>query len=89
MKLTKQVIIQIAELCLFCLALGLLVPPVPSDDEVVYRLAPTMIFGGGAFAISLILATRRKAEHWLSATFKMLFYFLLAWIIHHRVFELR
>jgi hypothetical protein len=89
MEKTKPIALSVAELLLFFFAFAMLVPPVPSDAQTVYRLTPTLVIGGGAFALSLLLATCRRAEHWLAAALKLLFYFGLAWIIHERVFGFR
>ena len=75
-KNTKPIALRVAELLLFLFALGMLIPPVPSNNNTVYRLAPTLFIGGSAFALSLLLATCRRGEHWLAATIKLLFYFL-------------
>jgi len=88
-KNTKPIALRVAELLLFFFALGMLIPPVPSNNNTVYRLAPRLFIGGSAFALSLLLATCRRGEHWLAATIKLLFYFLLASIIHERVFGYR
>jgi hypothetical protein len=89
MEKAKPIALRVAELLLFFFAFGMLVPPVPSHTETVYRLTPTLVIGGSAFALSLFLAIRRRAEHWLTAALKLLFYFGLAWIIHERVFAFR
>ena len=89
MEKAKPIALRVAELLLFFFAFAWLVPPVPSDTQTVYRLTPTLMIGGSAFALSLFLATFRRAEHWLTATLKLLFYFGLAWIIHERVFGFR
>ncbi len=89
MEKTKRVTIRVVELLLFFFAFTMVVPPVPSDDHTVYRLTPRLLIGGSAFALSLFLATFRRAEHWLTAALKLLFYFGLAWVIHGRVFGFR
>lgn len=89
MEKAKPIALRVAELLLFIFAFVILVPPVPSDSQTVYRLTPTLVIGGGAFMLSLVLSTCRRAENWLTAAFKLLFYFGLAWIIHERVFGLR
>ena len=89
MEKAKPIVLRVAELLLFFFALAMLVPPVPSDAQTVYRLAPTLIIGGGAFSLSLFLSICRRAEHWLTAVLKLLFYFGLAWMIHERVFAFR
>ena len=89
MQKARLVAVRVAELLLFFFAFMMLVPPVPSDVQTVYRLAPTLIFGGGAFTFSLSLAACRRAENWLTAALKLLSYFGLAWIIHERVFGFR
>ena len=89
MEKAKPIALRVAELLLFFFALAMLVPPVPSDTQTVYRLTPTLIIGGGAFALSLLLSTCQRAEHWVTAIIKLVFYFGLAWIIHERVFGFR
>jgi hypothetical protein len=86
MEKAKPIVLRVAELLLFFFALAMLVPPVPSDSQTVYRLTPTLAIGGGTFALSLVLSTCRRAEHWVTATLKLLFYLGLAWIVHERVF---
>ncbi len=89
MEKAKPIALRVAELLLFFFAFVMLVPSVPSDTQTVIRLTPTLVIGGGAFALSLLLATCRRAEHWVTATLKLLFYFGLAWVIHERVFGFR
>ena len=79
---------RVAELLLFFFAFAMLVPAVPSNAHEVYSVMPTLIIGGGAYALSLMLAVWRKAENGLTASLKFLFYTGLAWIIHQRVFAL-
>ena len=74
---------------MFIFAFVMLVPPVPSDSQTVCRLTPTLVIGGVAFVLSLVLSTCRRAENWLTASLKLLFYFGLAWIIHERVYGFR
>lgn len=85
----KPIALRVAELLLFIFAFVMLVPPVPSDSQTVYRLTPTLVIGGVAFVLSLVLSTCRRAENWLTASLKLLFYFGLAWSIHERVFGFR
>lgn len=89
MEKVKPITLRVAELLLFFFALVMLVPPVPSDAQTVYQLTPALIIGGGAFALSLFLSIRRRAEHWLPAVLKLVFYFGLAWMIHERVLAFR
>jgi hypothetical protein len=89
MKKAKPIALRIGELLLFFFAFAMLVPPVPSDPETVYRLTPTLVIGGGSFGLSLLLAILRRAEHWLTVTLKLLFYLVLARIVHERVFGFR
>ena len=89
MQKAGTIAMRAAELLLFFFAFTMLVPPVPSDDETVYRLTPTLVIGGGAFAVSLFLAMFRRAEHWSTALLKLLFYFGLAWVVHERVFSFK
>lgn len=89
MEKAKPIALRVVELLLFFIAFAMLVPPVPSDTQTVYRLTPTLIIGGGAFALSLFLSIRRRAEHWLPAVLKLVFYFGLAWMIHERVLAFR
>ncbi|MDH4374373.1 MAG: hypothetical protein QE510_13350 [Verrucomicrobiota bacterium] len=89
MKKAKPIALRVAELLLFFFAFAMLVPPVPSEPRTVYRLAPTLVIGGAAFGLSLFLAILRRAEHWLTAALKLLFYLGLARIIHERVFGFR
>jgi hypothetical protein len=86
----KSIIVTLrpAELLLFFFAFAMLVPAVPSNGHEVYPFMPTLVIGGGACALSLLLAVWRKAETWLTAALKLLFYIGLAWIIHERVFAL-
>jgi len=86
MEKSKILALRVVELLLFFFAFAMLVPPVTSDAHTIYRFGPALVLGGGALALSLFLAVFRKAEHWLTAVLKLLFYFGLAWIIHERVF---
>lgn len=85
----NHIVFRTAELLLFFFSFGMLVPPVPSDHHAAYSITPTLILGGGAFALSLILAVVRKAESWPFAALKLLFYLALAWVILERVFVVR
>lgn len=89
MEKLKEIALRIVELLLFFFALGFLVPPIPSDDKTVYSVTPVLIIGGGAFAVSLLLAMHRRAEHWATVVLKLVFYCMLACIIHQRVFGVR
>ncbi len=87
MQNTKTVALRVAELALFLVALGFLVPPIPSHMGQVYRPLPAMILGGGLFAGSLALGLWRGAEHWSTAVVKLLAFPVLVWIIYGRVFR--
>jgi hypothetical protein len=89
MNKAKPIVLRAAELLLFFFAFAMLVPPVPSEPQTVYRLTPTLVIGGGTFGLSLLLAIFRQAEHWLTATLKLVFYLGLALIIHERVVGFR
>jgi hypothetical protein len=73
------------EILLFGFALSMTIPPVPSDEGHVYRFLPVAIIGGSAFAASISLAGRRRAENWLTALLKLGFYLLLAYVLQMRV----
>ena len=87
MQNKKTVAVRVAELALFLVALGFLVPPIPSHIGQVYRPLPAMILGGGFFAGSLALGVWRGGEHWGTAVVKLLAFPFLVWIIHERVFR--
>jgi hypothetical protein len=85
----KTKAIVAAELLLFLFAFLLLVPPVPSDAQIVPKLAPALITGGGSYGLSLWIAVKRKAEHLPTAALRLAFYFVLSWTIRERVCGIR
>lgn len=87
MQKSKVIALRVGELVLFLVALGFLIPPIPSDHGQVYRSLPALIIGGFLFAGSLGLALWRGAEHWLTAVAKLLAYLFLVHLIYERVFQ--
>lgn len=81
----KPMMTRALEIGLFFAAFAALIPPVPSVDGQVYRLAPALIVGGGALLASLYLGIRRDAENRVTAVLKISFFLIYGWVIHERV----
>ena len=79
------IVLRVLEVILFCGALALAVPPVPSEEAHVYDVAPRLVIGGSVFAAALYLGVRRGAETWITALVKLLFYAVFIWVLHERV----
>lgn len=80
-----RIVLRSVELLLFGLALALAIPIVPAYDGYVYSFSSVATLGGGAFAISMLLAGRRGAENWLTGSLKLAFYLMLAYGLLLRV----
>jgi hypothetical protein len=87
MQTSKAIALRVVELVLFIVALGFIIPPIPSDLGQVYRSLPALLIGGTLFAGSMALALWRGAEHWLTAVLKLLAYLCLVRLIYERVFQ--
>jgi hypothetical protein len=85
MSRVADIFVRLIELGLFCFAFFMVIPEVPSDAPHHYRLTPTLLIGGSAFALSLWLAVRRGGEHWSMALLKLLFYVAFAWAVLQRI----
>ena len=77
--------LRVLEVVLFCAALAVSIPPVPSQEAHVYRIAPALVIGGSLFAAALYFGLRRGAETWITALVKLLFYAGFVWLLHERI----
>jgi hypothetical protein len=78
-------VLRVLEIILFCNALVLAIPPVPSEEGHVYRITPVLLIGGLVFGAALYLGVRRGAETWITALVKLPFYGLFMWAVHERI----
>lgn len=84
---TKKLVLRAAEIGSFMAAFTMLVPPVPSVDSQVYRLAPGLIIGGALFSLSEYLAIRRGAQSFPAFAIRLAFFCLFGWLVYQRVWH--